>query len=72
MTDNGTNITITFAEAIKSNNSGTDFTNTNIDNIVRLKMTNSGGSNITFNATIDSAKKVITINPNAALADGAV
>ncbi len=70
--NNGTNITVTFAEAIKSNSSGTDFTNTSIDNIVRLKMTNSGGSNITFNATIDSAKKVITIDPSSALSDGAV
>ena len=70
--NNGTNITITFAEAIKSNNSGTDFTDSTIDGIVRLKVTDNSGTDITFNATIDAAMKVITIDPSSALSDGAV
>ena len=74
VTDAGTNITLTFAEAIKADDmeTPTDFTDTTIDGILTLKSGSSTGSNIDFDATIDSAKKVVTINPSADLADGDV
>ncbi len=72
VTDAGTDITLTFAEAIKSNASNTDFTGSTIDNILTLKVGSSTGSTIAFDATIDSAKKVVTITPSSNLANGAV
>ena len=71
-TDNTTDITLTFDEAIKADGSNTDFTNTSIDGILTLKAGSSSGSNIGFDATINSAKTQITINPTANLADGKV
>ncbi len=72
VTDAGTDITLTFAEAIKSNASNTDFTGSTIDNILTLKVGSSTGTAIAFDATIDSAKKVVTINPSSNLGNGAV
>ena len=71
-TDNTTNITLTFAEAIKANASNTDFTDTSIDNILTLKRTNASGMNIGFDATINNAKTQITINPTSNLPEGAI
>ena len=59
-----TNITITFDEAIR-NTDNSELTDTNIDSLITLKETNSSGSNIDFDATIDSDKKIITINPDS-------
>ena len=59
-----TNITITFDEAIR-NTDNSELTNSNIDTLITLKEDNSSGSNIDFDATIDSDKKIITINPNS-------
>ena len=72
VTNASTNITITFTEAIKADGSGTDFTNANIDDILVLKETNASGTNIGYSATIDSQKKVITIDPTSNLSDGVV
>ena len=72
LTDNTANITLTFGEAIKADGSNTDFTDTTIDGILTLKTTDSGGSNIGFDATINSEKTRITINPTSNLDDGAV
>ena len=72
VTDAGRNITLSFAEPIKSNASNTDFDNTTIDAIVTLKAGSSTGSNIAFDATIDSAKRVVTIDPSSDLSNGAV
>ena len=58
------NITITFTEAIR-NTDNSILTDSNIDNLITLKTTNSSGSNIAFDATIDSDKKIITINPDS-------
>ena len=57
----GTNITLTFDEAIKADASATDFTDTTIDTILTLKSGSSSGTDIDFNATINSAKTVVTI-----------
>ena len=56
------NITITFSEAVR-NVDNTVLTDSNIDSLITLKLTNAIGANITFDATIDANMKVITINP---------
>ncbi|MDC0188393.1 Ig-like domain-containing protein [bacterium] len=56
------NITITFSEKVRSI-ANTELTNNNIDNLITLKLNNPGGSNINFDATINTEKTVITINP---------
>ena len=56
------NITLTFNEAIR-NIDDSLLTDSNVDSLITLKDSDLSGSNISFNATIDSAKKVITINP---------
>ena len=58
------NITLTFTEAIR-NTDNTELTDSNVDSLITLKLTNSSGSDISFDATIDSAKTVITINPSS-------
>jgi hypothetical protein len=61
---NDSNITITFSEAIR-NTDDSALTDSNIDSLITLKETNSSGTDIAFDATIDSDKKIITINPNS-------
>jgi len=56
------NIIITFSEAVR-NIDNTVLTDSNIDSLITLKLTNASGANITFDATIDANMKVITINP---------
>jgi hypothetical protein len=56
------NITITFSETVRSADN-TELTNSNIDNLITLKLNNASGSNINFDATINTDKTVITINP---------
>ena len=58
------NITLTFSEAIR-NTDNSEITNSNVGSLVTLKATNSSGNDIAFNASIDSAKSVITINPSS-------
>ncbi|MFL2798269.1 MAG: Ig-like domain-containing protein [Paracoccaceae bacterium] len=58
------NITLTFNEALR-NNDDTEITDANVDSLITLKRTNSSGSDIAFDATIDPAKRVITINPSS-------
>jgi len=56
------NITFTFSEAVR-NIDNTVLTDSNIDSLITLKLTNTNGNNITFDATINGDKTVITINP---------
>jgi hypothetical protein len=56
------NIIITFSEAVR-NIDNTVLTDSNIDSLITLKLTNANGNNITFDATINGDKTVITINP---------
>ena len=56
------NIIITLSEAVR-NIDNTEMTDSNIDSLITLKLTNASGANITFDATIDANMKVITINP---------
>ena len=67
-----TDITLTFTEAIKQSD-GTDFsTDTQLKTILTLKEDDSGGNDIDYTASIDGAKKVITISPDSDLAEGTV
>jgi type 1 fimbria pilin len=56
------NITITFSEAVRSIDN-TVLTDSNINSHITLKLNNASGSNINFDATINTDKTVITINP---------
>ena len=59
------NIIITFSESVR-NIDNTVLTDSNIDSLITLKLTNANGANganIAFDATIDANMKVITINP---------
>ena len=60
------NITITFSEAVR-NVDNTELTNNNIGNLITLKLNNASGSNINFDATINTDKTIITINPSSNL-----
>ncbi|MBT3479448.1 MAG: T9SS type A sorting domain-containing protein [Candidatus Marinimicrobia bacterium] len=56
------NVTITFSEAVRLiDDSG--ISDTNIDALITLKDTDGNGSDISFDATINTAKTVITIDP---------
>ena len=58
------NIIITFSEPVR-NIDNTELTNNNIDNLITLKLNNASGNNINFDATINTDKTVITINPSS-------
>jgi hypothetical protein len=60
------NFIITFSEAVR-NIDNTMLTDSNIDSLITLKLTNANGNNITFDATINGDKTVITINPTSNL-----
>ena len=72
VTDAGANVTLTFDEAIKADASATDFDDSTIDAILTLTETDENGSAIGFDATIDSEKKIVTIDPSSDLSDGDV
>ena len=55
-------ITITFDEVIR-NEDDSALDDTNVDGLITLKKNNATGEDIAFDATIDSDKKVLTINP---------
>ena len=61
------NITITFSEAVRNSINNTELTDSNIDSHITLKYNDASGSNIDFDATINTDKKVITINPTSNL-----
>ncbi|MDP6585579.1 MAG: Ig-like domain-containing protein, partial [Anaerolineales bacterium] len=57
-------ITFTFSEKIRLVDDS-EVDNSNVGSLIILKDTDANGSNIPFSATINSAKKVITINPTS-------
>ncbi len=57
-----TNITLTFSEAVRKTDD-IALSNTNVDALITLKDSNSSGSDIAFDATINSGKTIITIDP---------
>ncbi len=61
---NNTNITLTFSEPIVSFGGSTINNATAAEAIVDLKDTNSGGGDVAFSASINTAKTIITITPD--------
>jgi methionine-rich copper-binding protein CopC len=59
-------LTISFNEAIRNLDNST-ITNTNVDNLITLKLNNSTGTDVPFDATINTSKDQITINPSSTL-----
>jgi hypothetical protein len=55
-------LTITANEPIRNAN-GTAITSANVASVITLKLTNSGGADIAFTATIDASKTIITVTP---------
>ena len=76
ITDETTNITLTFSEAVYSDQINTAFDATSAESMVNLKKTNASGDDIDFTASVTTtgtnANKVITINPDSDLDDGAI
>ena len=64
---NEADIILTLSEAIQRASDGADLNDTNIDAHITLKYDNASGLDVPFDATIDTADKVITINPDSAL-----
>ena len=64
------NVTLTFNEAIR-NIDDSAITNSNVGDLIRLEYA-FDGSPVPFTATIDAAKRVITINPNSNFISGEV
>ena len=62
------NVTLTFDEAVR-NPDDSELTNSNVGNLITLEYVSDNAS-IDFTATIDSDKKVITINPDANFTSG--
>ena len=58
--------TITFDEPVRKTD-GSALDNSNIASIITFKKTNSSGVDVPFTATIDVAKKVITVTPSSVL-----
>jgi hypothetical protein len=58
--------TITFNEAVLKTDAS-ELTNTDLATLVTFKKTNASGADVPFTATIDAAKKVITVTPSASL-----
>jgi hypothetical protein len=63
------NITLTFDEAIR-NVDDSALTDSNVDSVVELRLTNSSGTAIAFDATINAGKTVITIDPTSSFTEG--
>ena len=66
------NLTLTFSEAVYKDASQTEFGASDLESLIELKVTDDDGSAISFDASIDSANTVVTINPSADLSDGDV
>ncbi|MDP6772591.1 MAG: Ig-like domain-containing protein, partial [Anaerolineales bacterium] len=56
------NITLTFSEPIR-NVDNSEISDTNVGGLISLKATNASGGDFNFTATINTEKKVITVDP---------
>lgn len=66
------NITIGFNQSVRRANDNANLSSTNVDGLITLKLTDTSGDPIDFDATINSGDDLITINPDASLPSGAV
>ena len=71
-TDNTTDITLTFEEAVKKDNQNGDFMDGDLPAILMLKQNNDSGTDIPYTASINAGKTVITLDPTSTLPDGRV
>ena len=69
---NSGNITLTFSEAVYKDASATEFDASDLGSLIELKVTDDNGSAINFAGSINDANTVVTVNPDANLADGKV
>lgn len=60
--------TITFDEAVR-NIDDSEITDANVASLITLKKTDASGEVVAFTATIDAAKKVITVTPSSPLSN---
>ncbi len=60
------NLTISFDEPVRNLDNST-IDNSNVSALLALKLTNAGGANVPFTATINGTKDLITIDPTASL-----
>jgi len=65
------NITIAFSEPIRKIDNS-DLTDTNVDAMITLKDTNADGADISFDATVNTEKTAITVNPTANFSKGQI
>ncbi|MCK5475970.1 MAG: Ig-like domain-containing protein [Candidatus Pacebacteria bacterium] len=65
-----TTIILTFSEAMRLVAGNAAITNSNVAGLITLKKTNSSGANVSFTATVNTGKTVITITPSANLSNG--
>ena len=73
VTNAGTNITLTFTEAVRKDADNSDFTGyADLSAILTLARTSAVGTAIPYTASINAEKTVITIDPTGDLADGVV
>ncbi|MBR0599198.1 S-layer homology domain-containing protein [Sinanaerobacter chloroacetimidivorans] len=63
-----TKITITFGSAMKLRN-GSSISNSDISDFITIRKSSTSGSKVSFSATINSAKKEITITPSSNLSE---
>ena len=61
-----TKITLTFSETVR-NTDASPLDDTNVGGLVTLKYENASGSSISFDATIDSDKKIVELTPSSNL-----
>lgn len=64
-------ITFSFSEAVRLIDN-TILTNENVGSLITLKNTDASGTNLSFTATVNSAKTIITINPTNNFASGQI
>ncbi|RLC19502.1 MAG: hypothetical protein DRI57_07040, partial [Deltaproteobacteria bacterium] len=64
-----TDITITFSEAVRFTDDS-EVTSSNADALITLKKDNAAGADVSFDASINAGKTMITIVPDANLDDG--
>ncbi len=60
----GAYVKVIFSEPVRLEG-GREITNTNADSLITLKKEGSGGTDVSFDATIDTRKKEITIRPTS-------
>ena len=73
VTNAGTNITLTFTEAVSKDADNNDFTgHADLSAVLTLARTSAVGTAIPYTASINAEKTVITIDPTGDLADGVV